>query len=204
MTKRWFRERKNEYYYRLAKIEGYRSRSAYKLLQISNKYHILKRGGVVVDLGAAPGGWMQIARKLVGDKGYVLGVDLKPILDLNYTNVFSIIGDVEKFRGCDILEKLPRDADVVLSDLSPNVSGTWELDHTRQIGLAEKAFELAIEILSSDGIFLVKAFHGKHLMEFVEKIKNDFRIIKIIKPKASRKKSSEIYIVALGFKAKHQ
>ena len=202
MTKKWLRERKNDHYYRLSKVEGYRSRAAYKLLQIAEKYHIIKEGDVVVDLGAAPGGWIQAARKLVGEEGYVLGIDLKPISDLSFANVSFIIGDVEKLNCSDIMQRLPREADVVVSDLSPNVSGNWELDHARQIYLAENSLKLAVDILRDGGSFLVKAFHGGSLMEFVDKVKAYFRIIRIVKPRATRKRSAEVYVVAIEFNGK--
>ena len=202
MTKKWLRERKRDYYHRLAQVEGYRSRAAYKLLQIAEKHRFIKEGDTIVDLGAAPGGWMQVAKKLVGEDGYVLGIDLKPIDNLNLTNVSSIISDVEKLKSADLLARLPREADVVLSDLSPNVSGIWELDHERQIYLSEASLKLAIDILHVGGNFLVKAFQGSSLKEFTDMVKAHFRVVKIVKPKASRMKSAEIYILALNFTGK--
>jgi 23S rRNA (uridine2552-2'-O)-methyltransferase len=202
LTKKWIRERKHDYYHRLAKEEGYRSRAAYKLLQIVEKYHLIKQGDVVVDLGAAPGGWMQAARKLVGEEGYVLGIDLKPINNLGYTNVTSIIGDAETLRSSDVLRILPKEADVVLSDVSPNVSGNWELDHAKQIYLAEMSLKLAVGVLRVGANFLVKAFDGSYMMDFVNKTKMHFRIVRIVKPKASRKTSAEVYITAVNFNGK--
>jgi len=199
LTKKWLRERKRDYYHRLAREEGYRSRSAYKLLQAAEKYHFIKEGDVVVDLGAAPGGWMQAAGKLVGEEGYVLGVDLKPIDGLDLANVSSIVGDVEKLEGPDILGRLPREADAVLSDLSPNVSGVWDLDHARQIHLSENALKLAVSVLRIGGNFFAKVFQGSSMGEFIDKVKTHFGVVRVIKPGASRKGSAEVYVVALGF-----
>ena len=200
MTKKWLRERAKDYYYRLAKSEGYRSRAAYKLLQTSEKYRFIKRGYVVLDLGAAPGGWMQIARELVGKDGYVLGVDLETNKGFEWNNVTSFIGDITFLEGFDLLQELPKKADVVLSDISPNISGIWDLDHARQSGVAEGALEIAITVLRRDGSFFIKVFHGDLLRDFMKKVENYFKFVRIVKPKASRKKSSEIYFLALGFK----
>lgn len=199
MTKKWLRERKGEYYHRMAVVEGYRSRAAYKLLQAAEKYHFIKEGDVVIDLGAAPGGWMQVTRRLVGEGGYVLGVDLKPIEVLRVANVSSIVGDIEKLDEKDILKKLPREADVVLSDISPNISGVWDLDHARQIYLSEISLKLAVSVLRVGGSFYVKVFQGSSFKEFIDKVKVYFRDVRIIKPPASRKESAEIYVIAMGF-----
>ena len=202
LTKKWLRERKNEYYHRMAKVEGYRSRASYKLLQIAEKYPFIEEGNVIADLGAAPGGWMQAARKLVGEKGFVLGVDLKPIAGFGVANVASMVGDIEKLQSPDLLGKLPREADAVLADLSPNVSGFWNVDQARQIYLSEMSLRLASEVLRIGGSFLVKAFQGSLLQEFLSQVKTYFRVVKVVKPKASRMKSSELYVLALEFNGK--
>lgn len=202
MTKKWLRERQRDYYHRLAKEEDYRSRAAYKLLQAAEKYRFIKSGDIVLDLGAAPGGWMQAARKLVGEEGYILGIDLKPIEDLGLTNVSSIAGDIEKLEASDILRRLPREADVVLSDLAPNISGVWDLDHARQIYLSELALKLAVAVLRVEGSFFLKVFQGSSLGAFIDKVRSYFRVVRVIKPKASRKRSAEIYVVALDFNGK--
>ena len=201
MPKAWIQERKRDYYYRKAKEEKYRSRAAYKLFQANEKYHFIREGDVVVDLGAAPGGWMQAARKIVGAKGYVLGVDLKPIEPFQERNVRAIIGDITEAETLkQILEFLPRKADVVISDASPNISGIWELDHARQIDLAQKALEIALETLKLDGNFFVKVFQGDMLEDFVGKVRQHFKDVKVLKPKASRAKSSEIFVLGLRLK----
>jgi 23S rRNA (uridine2552-2'-O)-methyltransferase len=200
MTKKWLRERRRDYYHRLAKEEGYRSRAAYKLLQTSAKHRLIRKGNVIVDLGAAPGGWMQVARELVGVEGYVLGVDKELIEGFEWENVDSIVGDINFLDGSELLRKLPRKADVVLSDVSPNISGVWEIDHARQIGLAEASLRIAVTVLRRKGSFFVKVFQGDLLKDFVEKVKGCFRVVKLVKPKASRKRSSEMYVLALGLK----
>lgn len=202
MPKAWIQERKRDYYYKKAKEENFRSRAAYKLLQAVEKYHFIKEGDVVVDLGAAPGGWTQAARKIVSSIGFVLGVDLKPIKPFPERNVKTIIGDITNGEIVkQVLEELPRKADVVVSDASPNISGIWELDHARQIDLAQRALEIALEILKPGGNFFVKVFQGDMLDDFTGKVKRFFKNVKVIKPRASRAKSSELFVLGLCLKA---
>jgi 23S rRNA (uridine2552-2'-O)-methyltransferase len=197
----WVKKRKKEYYYRKAKEEKFRSRASYKLLQAVKKYKFIKSGYVVVDLGAAPGGWTQAARKLVDDSGFVLAVDLKMIEPVDAPNVRTIIGDVAEPQTIqDILEFLPRSADAVVSDVSPNVSGIWELDHARQIDLASKSLRIATSILRSGGNFFVKVFQGSMLNAFVDEVKQHFSFVKLVKPKASRSKSAELYVLGRNFR----
>ncbi|MGC8895525.1 MAG: RlmE family RNA methyltransferase [Candidatus Bathyarchaeia archaeon] len=198
MPKAWVRERKRDYYYKKAKEEKYRSRAAYKLFEAVEKYHFIKHGDVVVDLGAAPGGWVQAARKIVGGKGFVLGVDLKPIEPFPQSNVRTIIGDITEQETLNqILQMLPRKADAVISDASPNISGIWEIDHARQIDLAQHALKIALETLRFSGNFYVKVFQGDLLDDFIKKVKKYFEVVRIVKPKASRAKSSEIFILGM-------
>jgi len=155
----------------------------------------------VVDLGAAPGGWMQIAREIVGDHGYVLGVDILPIKPFNLTNVKTLIGDVADLSTVDkIKEKLPHAADAVLCDVSPSVSGVWEVDHARQIDFARASMKIAKKILQPNGAFFTKVFQGDLLDEFLKEMKQNFRQVHIVKPEASKKKSAEIYVLGLGLK----
>lgn len=200
MTKKWLREHKRDYYHRLALEEGYRSRAAYKLLQMAKKYELVKLGDVVLDLGASPGGWMQGARTLVGDEGYVLGVDLRPIEGFDEPNVASIVADVEKLEPKDILNLIPRRPNVVLSDMSPNLSGVWSLDHVRQVALARMALGLATQLLPPGGIFVVKVFQGEFFKAFLEDVRSHFRAVRTVKPRASRSESAEMYLVCLNFK----
>jgi 23S rRNA (uridine2552-2'-O)-methyltransferase len=200
----WVKNRKREHYYRKAKKEKFRSRASYKLLQAVKKYSFINPGYVVVDLGAAPGGWTQAARKLVGDSGFVLAVDVKLIKPVDAPNVRTIIGDVAEPQTIqNILEFLPRSADVVVSDVSPNVSGVWELDHARQIDLASQSLRIATSILRSGGNFFVKVFQGSMLNAFVDEVKQHFSFVKLVKPKASRPKSAELYVLGRNFRKNH-
>jgi 23S rRNA (uridine2552-2'-O)-methyltransferase len=203
LPKAWIRDRKREYYYKKAKEENYRSRSTYKLSQANEKYGFIRRDDVVVDLGAAPGGWIQAARKTTGKKGFVLGVDLKPIDPFTQEYIRTIIAD---FTEPDIVEQirsfLPREADVVISDAAPNITGIWEVDQAQQIDLATKALEVAQCVLRPQGNFFVKLFEGEMFNEFILKVKDLFDTVKIVKPQASRQKSSEMYLLAIGLKSK--
>ena len=156
----------------------------------------------MLDLGAAPGGWIQAARKIVGKTGFVLGVDLKPIAPFPQEYVRTIVGDFTEPQTLrQILDFLPRKADVVLSDASPNISGIWEVDNARQIDLAAQALKIALTVLRPSGNFFVKVFEGDMLPGFVKKVKKHFDAVKVVKPKASRAKSSEMYLLALNLKA---
>ena len=201
LPKAWIQNRKKDYYYQKAKAENYRSRATYKLSQTAMKYNFIQRGDVVVDLGAAPGGWIQAARKIVGNRGFVLGVDLKPIAPFPQEYVRTIVGDMTEPEILQqILEFLPRKADVVISDASPSISGIWEVDHARQIDLAHQALQIALGILRPSGNFFVKVFEGDMLRGFIKTVEKNFEIVKLIKPKASRAKSSEIYLLAMKLK----
>jgi len=197
----WKDRRKRDEYRKRAKVEGYRSRAAYKLAQIDSKFKLISKGYTVVDLCAAPGGWSQYASKKVGEKGRVISVDklkIKPIED-----VVNICGDITAFE--EILKTLKEvlkgeKVDVVISDCSPSVSGKWSLDHARQIFLAEASLKIALKILKPGGNFVVKVFQGDLLEEYITKIKRRFNFIKRLKPKASRKKSAEIYIITKDFR----
>jgi 23S rRNA (uridine2552-2'-O)-methyltransferase len=201
LPKAWVQDRKRDYYYQKAKAENYRSRATYKLSQTAKKYHFIRRGDVVVDLGAAPGGWIQAARKIVGKTGFVLGVDLKPIEPFPQEYVRTIVADFTEPEALQqIMDFLPRKADVVLSDASPNISGIWELDNARQIDLAAQALRFALSVLRPSGDFFVKVFEGNMLPGFMRTVKKHFEVVKVVKPKASRAKSSEMYLLAMKLK----
>jgi 23S rRNA (uridine2552-2'-O)-methyltransferase len=201
LPKAWVRERKREYYYRKAKEEKFRSRAAYKILQAAEKHQFIKPGDVVVDLGAAPGGWTQASLRIVGSKGFVLGVDLKSMETIDQPNVRTVVGDVTDSQTTqNIKEILPRLADVVISDVSPNISGIWELDHARQIDLARQSLEIATSVLKPNGNFFVKVFQGDMFNDFVKEVKQHFGFVKLVKPKASRAKSAELYVLGMNFR----
>lgn len=194
-------DRKRDYYYKKAKVEKYRSRGAYKLLQAVRKYHFIKADYFVVDLGSAPGGWIQASRTIVGSKGFVLGVDLRRVEPFAEHNVRTMIGDISEPETLQqILECLPRRADAVISDVSPNISGIWEVDHARQIDLAHRALDIALEALRSSGNFFVKVFQGDLLDDFAKEVKNHFQVVRIVKPEASRSKSSEMFVLGMDLK----
>lgn len=201
MFRRWPERRKRDYYYKRAKEENYRSRAAYKLKQAIKRYNFIRPGDVVIDLGAAPGGWLQVAREIVGDKGFVLGVDIREIEPLSYENIYTLVGDIME---SDTLKRikavLPRPVDVVLSDVSPNISGVWELDHIRQIELADRSLEIALSTLRGGGTVFIKVFQGELLEEFLKKVKMHFNQTRIVKPEASRKESAEIYVLGIGLR----
>jgi 23S rRNA (uridine2552-2'-O)-methyltransferase len=205
LPKAWIQDRKRDYYYQKAKAEQYRSRATYKLSQTINTYRFIKKGDVIVDLGAAPGGWVQAARKVVGKTGYVLGIDLKVIEPFPWEYVRTIVADMTDPEVINqILTFLPRKPDVVISDASPNISGVWEVDHARQIDLATQALQLAVKLLCPRGSFFVKVFEGDLLADFIKMVKQNFEVVKFIKPKASRAKSSEIYVLAMKLKANRE
>jgi 23S rRNA (uridine2552-2'-O)-methyltransferase len=201
LPKAWLNERKNEYYFKKAKEENYRSRSTYKLVQANEKYGFIQRNNIVVDLGAAPGGWIQAARKMTGKNGFVLGIDLKPIEPFTQEYIRTIIADFTEPGTIDVIMSfLRRKADVVLCDAAPNITGIWEVDHARQIDLAEKALEIAQCVLRPSGSFFVKVFEGELLNDFMQMVKTLFDEVKLVKPQASRQQSSEMYLLALGLR----
>ena len=197
------RERKRDYYYRKAKEGKYRSRATFKLLQAVQKYHFLRRGDVVVDLGAAPGGWLQASREIVGNEGFVLGVDMKSVQPIEASNVHTIIGDIADGETHKLVGTiLPSAADVVASDVSPSVSGVWEVDHARQMDLAVTSLTFARKFLKANGNLFVKVFQGDLFEDFIDRVKQHFVRVKIMKPKASRTRSAEIYVLGMGLKEK--
>ncbi len=189
---------KKDQFRRLARDQGYRSRSAFKLKQINQSYRILNKGDCIVDIGCAPGGWMQIALPEVGTKGKVIGVDIKKIEPLS--DAFIIQGNIEDEHLTDNILKISNSCvDVVLSDLSPNVSGNWELDHARQIDLTRNALRLSSIILKKRGKAVFKVFQGDMLNELVVELKKKFKKVILTKPNASRQVSSEIYLICLDY-----
>ena len=201
MSERWKQDRRRDQFYRLAKEKGYRSRSAFKLLQMIRKYQFMKTGDKVVDIGAAPGGWLQVSRQIVGRQGFVLGIDMEPISQFPWANVKTILADVtDESAPSLILDRTCSQVDVVISDVSPKISGAWDVDHARQLHLAERSLEIARRILRRKGNFLCKLFHGPHLKAYESAVAEHFERVRLVKPPASKQKSSEIYILAVGFR----
>ena len=200
MSSQWIQKRRRDQFYKLAKEKGYRSRASFKLLQVNRSYRFIKHGWNVVDLGAAPGGWLQIAQEAVGKSGFVLGVDKQEIKPLSRQNIVTITGDIEDPSLSDLIrEKMPGPVDVVLSDASPNLTGSWDIDHARQVYLANRSLEIARRVLRKGGAFFVKAFHGPDLKEFRSDLKRSFETVRIVKPPASRSDSSEIFFLGLDY-----
>jgi 23S rRNA (uridine2552-2'-O)-methyltransferase len=182
-----------DHYYRLAKEEGYRARSAYKLLQINEKFHIIKRGDNVVDLGAAPGGWLQVAARLSGGK--IVGVDLEDIVPIPGVKTFQ--ADITLDSTVDhVKEALGGDADVVICDAAPNLTGAWDMDHAISVDLARFALKMAKKLLRPKGNFVVKVFQGDMFIDFLNEVRKEFSSVQAHSPPASRKESAETYIVA--------
>lgn len=198
MSRRWLQTRRRDYYYRKAKELDYRSRAAFKLIQIDQRFKIFRKGSTVLDLGAAPGGWLQVAKESVGPGGRVVGVDLERILPLD--GVETIRGDIRERSTVErALSLLGGKADVVLSDMSPNISGNYSLDHARSVDLVLNALEVARSALKEGGVFVAKIFEGDMLREVLAEVKKSFSSVKLHSPRASRPTSSEIYIIARGF-----
>lgn len=192
---------RKDQYRKLAKENMYRSRAVYKLSQLNKSHHFLKEGMKVIDIGAAPGGWLQLASKIIGPKGTVIGIDLKEIEPI--PNVITIVGSIENEKDVDkLISSLDGKADVVLSDLAPNVSGLWEMDHLKQIDLTRKAVEFTKRVLKENGYALYKVFQGEDTAEFINYLKDFFLNVIITKPDASRKQSSEIYVLCKKYKKK--
>ena len=188
-------------YYNRSKQQGYRSRSSYKLKQLDEEADLFERGDTVVDLGAAPGGWLQVAAEEVGDSGTVVGVDLQRIDDLDAHQVSTIPGDMTEDETRDRLRRElgGAEADVVISDMAPNMTGEYELDHARSVHLARTAYETATEFLKPGGDFVAKVFQGKDLEDLEADIEESFQYVRRVNPEASRDSSSEIYLVAKGY-----
>ena len=198
MGKDWLKKRRRDFYYRKAKLEGLRSRAAYKLEQLDKKFKIFKGVKKVLDLCCAPGGWLQYSLSRIGNDGLIIGVDLVEIAPL--PNVYFIRGDITREETLEKIVKVANGKiDLVLSDCSPNVSGIWELDHARQIYLAETSLKIARKVLRKGGKFVVKVFQGDLFNNYLDKVRAFFKMVKVTKPEASRKESAEMYIIALNF-----
>ncbi len=203
MTKVWIQKRKKDQYYRLAKLRGYRSRAAYKLLQTVRTYNLIRPGQKVVDLGSQPGGWLQVARETVGPEGFVLGIDIKEVEPLSYLNLRVLKMDIYSQDIAErIISKLKGPANTLLSDLSPSIIGAWDVDHARQVDLARRALEISEKTLDHKGNALIKLFHGPELKKLQGDAALLFEKSRLLKPKASRPESSEVYFLGLGFKPK--
>ncbi len=198
-SKEWLKEHFDDVYVKRSQEQGYRSRASFKLLEIQDKDRLIKPGMTVVDLGAAPGGWSQVAAQLVGDRGKVIASDILPMDSL--PGVEFLQGD---FTENEVFEALlasigEEGADLVISDMAPNMSGMKEIDQPRAVYLAELALDLARSILKPGAYFLVKVFQGAGFQRFHRDMQTSFKAVKSRKPQASRARSREIYLLGAGF-----
>jgi 23S rRNA (uridine2552-2'-O)-methyltransferase len=198
----WIKQHVNDPYVKQAQRDGYRSRASYKLLEIVEKDRLIRSGMTVVDLGSAPGGWSQVAARLVGHDGRVHALDILPMDPI--AGVDFIKGDFTEeeifTQLLDVIGK--RTVDLVISDIAPNLSGNKAVDQPAMIYLAELGVDLANRVLSNDGVFIAKLFQGQGFDPFVQQVRTLFNGVSIIKPDASRSRSREVYLVAKGLKAK--
>jgi 23S rRNA (uridine2552-2'-O)-methyltransferase len=190
-SKEWLRRHVTDHYVRKARQEGYRSRAAYKLVELDEKHSLFRPGMTVLDLGAAPGGWSQVAAQKVTPGGRVIAIDILEVAPISGVTILK--GD---FRQVSLEAR----ADVVLSDVSPNLSGIPNVDQARLLELALAAIELCAKLLKRDGVFVVKAFHGEAFDELRERLEAVFKRVKVVKPSASRGESAETYVVARGLR----
>ncbi len=196
MAKGWRKQQSQDAYFRRAKAEGYRARSAYKLLELNERFHLLRLGATILDLGAAPGSWSQVARKAVGDAGRVVAVDIQPIAPL--AGVVALQCDITQPEClAQIAAALPTGADLVLSDVSPAISGIAFADRARAAALAEASLAVALRFLRRGGAFVVKVFRGGDSDRFLAAARRHFAAVHVHKPPASRKESGESYVVGL-------
>jgi 23S rRNA (uridine2552-2'-O)-methyltransferase len=198
-SRKWLLRQLNDPYVAAAKEEGYRSRAAYKMLQLDEQFKLLRPGQRIVDLGAAPGGWSQVAVKIIGKKGKLIGIDLLSIAPMEGAEFIQM-----DFLDADAPDKLKEmlqgDADLVLSDMAHSTVGHAKTDHIRVMALAETAAYFAMEVLTPGGAFVCKFFQGGAEKSLLDQLKKHFTKVKFAKPAASRKESSENYLVALGFR----
>ncbi len=195
----WLKERQRDKYVQSARRSGFRSRAAYKLIQLDERERLFRAGSVVVDLGAAPGGWSQVAAARVGEAGRVVAVDRAPMAPL--AGVEFVQGD---FLDVAVVERI-RDilgtsrADIVMSDMAPNISGIRDADQARALDLALAALAFTEDVIKPSGTFVLKAFHGDALEQLMNEVRQKFAEVSVRKPDASRGKSSEIYLLARGY-----
>lgn len=197
---RWLKEHFDDPYVKMAQRDGYRSRASYKLLEIQEKDRIMRSGMTVVDLGSAPGGWSQVASRIVGEKGCMIASDILPMDGM--ADVAFIQGD---FTEQEVFDKIMavinnRPVDLVISDMAPNMSGIRTADQAAAMLLCELALDLAIKVLRPGGDFLIKVFHGEGFDEYLKEVRQQFEKVQMRKPASSRERSREQYLLARGFR----
>jgi 23S rRNA (uridine2552-2'-O)-methyltransferase len=200
-SRRWLERQLNDPYVHAAKSKGYRSRAAFKLIELDSKFHFLKKGARVLDLGAAPGGWTQVAAQRIGETGHIVAIDILEMEPMPGVEIFHAdLTDPE--IPAQLKQALRGAADVVLSDMAASTTGHRATDHLRTIALLEAAIDLAEDVLKPGGIFIGKAFQGGATGDLLARSKKSFRDVKHVKPPASRAESVELYLIAQGFKGR--
>ncbi|MBO7332301.1 MAG: RlmE family RNA methyltransferase [Alphaproteobacteria bacterium] len=202
----WMHRQLNDPYVAKAHEMGYRGRAAFKIIELNQQFHFFKKGQRVVDLGAAPGGWSQVAVKEVGstkEKPMVFGIDLLPINPLDGAE-FIQMDFLDEQAPDRLKEMMNGEADIVMSDMAANATGTPAIDHLRIINLVEAGYLFATQVLKKGGWYIAKVFQGGTEGSLLAEIKKDFEVVKHVKPNASRKESSEFYLVAKGFKFRNK
>jgi 23S rRNA (uridine2552-2'-O)-methyltransferase len=198
-SRRWLERQLNDPYVHAAKSKGFRSRAAFKLVELDSKFHFLKKGARVLDLGAAPGGWSQVAAQRIGETGHIVAIDILEMEPMPGVDIFHAdITDSEV--PARLKHALRGPADVVLSDMAASTTGHRATDHLRTTALLEAALDLAEDVLKPGGVFVGKAFQGGATGDLLARIKKNFHDVKHVKPPASRAESVELYLVAQGFK----
>ena len=195
-------EARKDLYRRLAKEQGFKSRAAFKLIEANERYGFLRRGGRVLDLGSAPGGWVQVASAHVGPEGRVVGIDQRPVRRQGSNVVTIQMDDNDPVVASKAREALGGDADVILSDLAPSVSGVWELDQARQVDLTLRVIEISREVLKGNGSMFCKLFEGERSQEVRDRLRETFASVRVVKPAASRSASSELYYYCEGLETR--
>ncbi|WP_076412822.1 23S rRNA (uridine(2552)-2'-O)-methyltransferase RlmE [Shewanella sp. UCD-KL12] len=199
-SNRWMQEHFDDHYVKLAQKRGFRSRAAFKMEELQEKDKLIRPGMTVVDLGAAPGGWSQVAVKLAGESGKVIACDILPMDPI--VGVDFLQGDFREEKVLDALLTRVGDAkvDVVLSDMAPNMSGSGGVDQPRAMYLVELALDMCHQVLAPNGCFAVKVFQGEGFEEYMKSVREAFKTVKTRKPDSSRARSREVYLVATGYK----
>ena len=191
-----------DYYFKKAKKENYPARSVYKLEEAQNKFHFIKRGDRVLDFGCFPGSWSIYAAKIVGPQGLVVGVDLQKANKISLAKAAEIIWFCDDIMSDDIVGKMQevrKTFDIVLSDMAPQTSGNKWVDQQQSLNLARRVLELAASLLGNGGNFYVKVFEGEDFREFVDRVRKNFKTVKIVKPKSSRNESREVFVLGMGY-----
>lgn len=197
MSKKWLIERRKDIFVKLAKEQGFRSRAAFKLLHIQKKYNIIKKGDIIIDLGAAPGGFSQVASRFTGEKGLVISIDIKPIKPFEEKNIIILNKDIYDPYLIKEIFKITngKKVDVIISDVSPHLSGIHEIDIAKQMDVAYRCIEISNQLLKRNGFLIIKLFESLENKEFEKNISKEYKIIKKEITPATKKGSSEFFLI---------